>query len=408
MEQYIPTKKGAFAFEYNTKFAIDDAGWFSRFEIFVPGSILPEDIIQQYKKNGTRLLFYEWAVAFYEIEAKKDRWYKNVLNHHPEWLLNKGKPVLIGKNKIPAWYYNMGNKELQASRAQHLLQKLQSSEYDGIFMDCLGTFDYKEIPEHLVKIDQEFKSRHGNLVYAKALGEFLNLLKNLMGSKILFTNQGYRNAGYYLKNTDVDLTESYITTHAGSKAIDHKGTKVPLTNFHPWYDETQLWSSSKFIIDHFTVKNLKDLQNKPEIFHLNYCYPVFNKETNSFITDREAIYYSYCTAKLFGHAAYVQHQQIPGEPNSKLNHDDLYFIDLGKIVSVNLEIEGGLVGFAEYENAYILLNGTGYPYWFSINHEKLVFDIYNKVRIAAKNIYVPANQQSDGTRTSTGRVYLKI
>lgn len=401
----IFTQRGSFAFEYNNSLAIDDIKWFKRFEIFVPGSILPEEIIKEYKEAGTKLFFYEWVSAFWDNQVKNEKWLLKVLNEHPDWLLNPEGSLKAGSSSLPAWYWDPANEESAACRINYLAEKLDISGYDGIFFDCIGTFDKSRdsLGNNLQVIYDEYYRRHPDISYAEAFGGFLGKLKAVVKDKKLFTNQGYRNAEHYLPFSDYDLCESYMT---GCGKIDEPG-KSGITRFNPWYNETEKWVSSRFIIRHCIVDKIAAKRVSPEILHLNYCHPIIAENTGSLKADREAIYYAFCVAKMFDHTAYVQCQQMKRKAVAALNHDEIYFVNLGKPIETGVFIMNDTLAVREFENGFVIVNGSVCEQEIDLGVSGKVYDTFTGRFVKTKGLKVPFTRQINGNIAPAGRVYMK-
>ncbi|HJQ36516.1 MAG TPA: hypothetical protein VKB93_05215, partial [Thermoanaerobaculia bacterium] len=59
----------AIAFHYATPLTPRELAWYSRFEVLVTHDPLPRAQVDALHARGTRLLLYEWAVAFYVSRA---------------------------------------------------------------------------------------------------------------------------------------------------------------------------------------------------------------------------------------------------------------------------------------------------------------------------------------------------
>jgi hypothetical protein len=395
--------KSRFAFEYNTSLAHSDFDWFSRFEIFVPGSILPPELVNQYHACGTRLYFYEWAVAFHDAEARRSAWVASARDSHPDWLLNHGAGVVRKEGASPAWYYDLGNQALREARIDFLVGKLKESNYDGIFFDCLGTFDHGSRP-HLAGVEAEFARRHPGQSYAEFLGRFLADLKSRIGESGLFTNQGFRNPKRYLPSADHDLSESYITTHAAARSWQHCGVTRPLTNIHPWNDPDHPWQSSRHNIQHCIVAERERARAQAEVLHLNYAFPVPEKD-GMLVGDREAIHYAVAVGKLFGHAAYVQHQGKAEHP--EFDHDPIYFVELGPDHGPMIQL-GDQLACRAFARGFVVVNGTGQEQEIALPHAGRWRDEFTGRGFTGSGVCVPVNVQLDGHIAPAGRIFSRL
>src|SRR5256885_16906884 len=57
--------RGAMAFHYATPLTSAQVAWYGRFDLLVTHDPLPRAQVNALHARGTRLLLYEWAVAFY-------------------------------------------------------------------------------------------------------------------------------------------------------------------------------------------------------------------------------------------------------------------------------------------------------------------------------------------------------
>src|SRR5689334_6824576 len=75
--QDAPSRRGAFAFHYAPQLSEEELHWYSRFDILVTHDPLPREQVERLHATGTRLVLYEWSVAFYESRATK--WQRSLL-----------------------------------------------------------------------------------------------------------------------------------------------------------------------------------------------------------------------------------------------------------------------------------------------------------------------------------------
>ena len=202
------------AFHYQAHFDGPKTTWYSRFGTLVTGAILPGEIAKRLRQRGARLISYEWSSAFYADDPVSAplAWQREVLARKKAWLLNT-EPVTGGaaEGGRGAWWYDFADPALRSRRAAHLAEMLARSGYDGLFFDTLG---FEQLPP---PVQASFSARHKGQDYNRAQAAFLGELRKLVGgSKVLFLNQGYRQAELFLPHADYDLSESYFTLSQGN------------------------------------------------------------------------------------------------------------------------------------------------------------------------------------------------
>lgn len=79
-------RRGAFAFHYETALTEQGLDWYSQFNVLVTHDPLPRAQVEELHARGTRVLLYEWSVAFYESRATV--WQKSLLRRNRAALLN--------------------------------------------------------------------------------------------------------------------------------------------------------------------------------------------------------------------------------------------------------------------------------------------------------------------------------
>lgn len=340
-----PSVNGSFAFYYAPRLTEQELAWFRRFQIVVPGAVLPSPQILELKRGGTKLFFYHWLTGFYldgrPGKPRDGSWESFVYHTRPGWLLNPNQPDAGPDGQGRAYYYDPCHPDLQLAWARQLSQRLQSSSYDGIFFDLVGSFS---LPPHLQAV---YKARHPDTPYDQALSGALRALKRMRPEALIFTNQGYRTPQAYLPLADYDLSESLMTSYAWGEVIklfvEGEGlVEKQETYYRPWEELER-------IIDSIEA-DVKQHNPAVKLFHLNYVnplyrptgkteivagksYPVFRKEL-----DRPAIYYGYAAAKLWGRESYSQSLE-----GIRFSRDEIYFADLGKPLGEGYEERGGMV-----------------------------------------------------------------
>src|ERR1043165_1900603 len=184
-------RRGTFAFHYRTPLTPPQLRWFSRFDQLVTHDPLPRAQVAALHARGTKLLVYEWSVAFYGTLA--NAWQRGLLQRHPEALLNRdGLRGGAGAAEAAVWYSDRANGEHRVERARAIARRLDEIGYDGVFLDT--TTEESVHPAALA----EFKSRHPGADYDHEFARFLANLRRELNGKVIFTNQGYRKAAGYL------------------------------------------------------------------------------------------------------------------------------------------------------------------------------------------------------------------
>ena len=189
-----------FAFHYAPSLSNEEIGWYSQFDLLVTHDPLPRDQVERLRRAGTKLVLYEWAVAFYESRATP---WQNSLRGRAD-LLNS-RPLTGGSGSAsPAWYFDPNTHAHHFDRAEDVARRMRDAGYDGVFFDATTASNVHS--EALA----EYGRRQPHIAYDEAFSRFLRELRRKMPEAILFTNQGYRRAQHYLPYVDWDLTESLI------------------------------------------------------------------------------------------------------------------------------------------------------------------------------------------------------
>ena len=303
-------RRGAFAFHYGAPLTLSQLRWFARFELLVTHDPLPRAQVEALHARGTKLLVYEWSVAFYGSLANE--WQRALLQRHPEALLNRaGLRGGVGSADADAWYYDPASEEHRVQRARAIARRLDDAGYDGVFLDT--TTEESVHPAALA----EFKARHPGADYDREFARFLASLRRELNGKLIFTNQGYRKADDYLPYADWDLTESLITWKGG----------VP----RPWDDPNDRWSSIHTIFVNL-IEPARARYPRVRFAHLNYG-------------GADVVPLVVATAKLFGDAGYVAERESP-----------LYFVDLGKARGARVDEE--LASHRLFEHGFVAVNAS--------------------------------------------------
>lgn len=318
--------RGTVAFHYAAVFDQQALAWYTRFDVLVVGAILGQDETRRLRSAGpSKLVAYEWSSGFYAgdpVSSPID-WQERVKANG--WGLNvepaTGGAAEGGRGAI---WYDYNNPELRRERARNLAGRIDLAGYDGIFLDTLG---FEQLPPPM---RQAYAKRYPAGDYNKGQGQFLAELRRLLPRKILFLNQGFRQAALFLPHADFDLTESYMT------GADNEGG----TRFRPWDDSKLPWEAVKTPLEQLILPAARRYP-KVRFVHVNYA-------AGSAAVIRRAAWYSYACAKLFGHEAY-----LVAPAAFALEESDCYFRALGKPLEptyretgrqVTRRFEGGTVG----------------------------------------------------------------
>jgi len=304
-------RRGAFAFHYGAPLTPRQLRWFSRFELLVTHDPLPRAQVDALHARGTKLVVYEWSVAFYGSLASE--WQRTLLQRHPEALLNRtGLRGGAGSADADAWYYDPASDEHRVERARAIAKRLDDAGYDGVFLDT--TTEESVHPAALA----EFRARHPGDDYDHDFARFLANLRRELNGKLIFTNQGYRKADDYLPYADWDLTESLITWK-----------DVP----RPWDDPRDPWNSIHFLFTNL-IAPARARYPHVRFAHLNYG-------------GADVVPLVVATAMLFGDAGYVAERESP-----------LYFEDLGE---AQPRVDAKDASVRLFEHGFVAVNASPRP-----------------------------------------------
>ena len=223
---YAVQRRGSVAFHYGGALTAAQLAWCGRFDLLVTHDPLPPTQVAALHRRGTRLVLYEWAVAFYASLAKPDTWQASLLSRRRGLLNDRPLRGGLGDAGADAFYYDPATREHAEERPAAIAARLRSIGYDGIFLDT--TTAESVHPEALAT----FKERHAER-YDAAFARFLGNLRHELRGGVIITNQGYRAADDVLPYVDVDVSESLITLH---------GT------FRAWTDPHDRWNSIDYLM----------------------------------------------------------------------------------------------------------------------------------------------------------------
>ena len=240
--------RGAIAFHYATPLTARELAWYSRFDILVTHDPLPAAQVDALHRAGTRLLLYEWAVAWYASLATP--WHARL----PGNVALNVKPLRghLGAADADAFYYDPASREHQRDRAAVLARRVRALRYDGIFLDT--TTSESVHPDALA----EYRRRHPDVSYDAAFARFLETLRGELRGGLIITNQGYRRADDVLPYVDWDVTESLITHPRKGKFV-----------LRPWNDADDPWNSIAFLMRNLIEPARKKFP-RVRFAHINY------------------------------------------------------------------------------------------------------------------------------------------
>lgn len=236
-------RRGAIAFHYARSLSPAELEWFSNFEILVTHDPLPRPQVDALHRRGTKLVLYEWAVAFYATLAGPWNRTAPILNRAPL----RGH---LGALDADAYYYDPATREHQQGRASMLARRVRTLGYDGLFLDTTTAASVH--PDALA----EYRRRHPDVDYDEAFGAFLaNLRKSV---PLIVTNQGYRSANHVLPFVDWDVSESLITRPRDGKFV-----------LRPWNDPNDAWNSIAYLMEHL-IAPVRRRFPRVRFAHINY------------------------------------------------------------------------------------------------------------------------------------------
>jgi hypothetical protein len=164
------------------------------------------------------------------------------------------------------------------------------------------------------------------------MAAFLEKLRQHLGTRILFLNQGYRHAELFLPYADYDLTESYFTTAPTDR-----------TKFRVFHDPIAPWESILTPMEQLVIPASRRFP-RVRFVHLGYA-------ANPIEQTSRAIRYNYAAAKLWGHDAYLV------TADARAERDDIYFTHLGAPLTWSCAYDAGRnVAWREFEGGIVALN----------------------------------------------------
>lgn len=276
-------RRGGIAFHYATPLSARELEWYSRFEVLVTHDPLPRAQVDALHERGTKLVLYEWAVAFYASLATPAVRALPVLNRSPL----RGH---LGAADADAFYFDPATGQHQKTRSAWIRRRLASIGYDGVFFDT--TTSESVHPAALA----EYRKRHPDVDYDEAFAGFLKNLSDLL----VVTNQGYRRADHVLPYVDWDVSESLITHPRNGRFV-----------LRPWNDPDDRWNSTAYLFRKLITPAQRKYP-KVRFAHINY------------VNDPALVEEIVAIARLYDHDAVVARPDLTAPIET-----DLYFLDLG-------------------------------------------------------------------------------
>lgn len=239
------------AFQY-APIAPQQLDWFGRFDVLVTHDPLPRAQVEALHARGTKLVLYEWSVAFYRSLVRRGSFQERMLTRHSALLNRQPLRGHLGAADADAFYYDPATREHRDERAKAIAARLRQIGYDGVFLDT--TTVQSVHPAALV----EYKRRHPDTPYDAAFARFLRSLRRELHGGLIVTNQGFRDASHYLPYADYDVAESLITWPRNGGI-----------EFRPRHDPNDLWNSTDFLMRNL-IEPARKKYPRVQFVQLNY------------------------------------------------------------------------------------------------------------------------------------------
>lgn len=314
-------RRGDFAFYYGPSLTEAQLDWYSQFDVLVTHDPLPEEQVRRLRSAGTRLVLYEWAIAFYDSLATS--WQRSLLASKADLLNSSPLTGGLGSSTSGAWYFDPA-APAHRDRAAKLARRIADAGYQGVFLDT--TTEASVHPAAAA----EFGRRHPQTTYDAEYSTFLADLRLELGPGIIFTNQGYRSAQYYLPYADWDLTESLMTRPEGPGFV-----------LRPWNDPADPWNSIYFLMRNL-IGPVASRYPNVRFGHLNYLAGA-SPETISVV---------YAIARLFDSHAFVSAPALADEISP------VYFREKGAPVSSRIDAPDQNASWRYFENGLIAVSAS--------------------------------------------------
>jgi len=407
--------KGAFAFLYTQSLTDEELAWLERFDVVVPGAVLPAEQVARLRGGGSKLFFYEWATGLYADDPDRlaARSWEATVFSKPRWLLNPDQPEAGPDQQGRAYYYDPDAGDFQEAQIARLDRIRRRSAYDGVFFDLVGSLYVPRSPL------QVFRARHPRKSYDRALADLFRGLR-ARGS-LVFTNQGYRTPQYSLPISHYDLTESLMTSYVGGQTVrifvEGEGLVERQETFYRPWAASRPWEEIRSIVGEIQAQ--VDRYNPAvKILHLNYVNPAYRATDATEVVDgtvhrvyrkeidRAAIYYGFAAAKLWGHEGYAAGNTVA------LSQDPVYFTELGKPLGSSYEERDGAV-VRYYENGVVVLAASTRAQLVNLDSPLVppgvvgLEDLYARRAVGGLSVTLePTRSEASGRLSPAGRVYL--
>jgi hypothetical protein len=318
------SRRGPFAFYYGPALTEDGLAWYSQFDVLVTHDPLPREQVERLHAAGTKLVLYEWSVAFYESRATE--WQRSLLRDHRGLLHDVPLTGGAGSTTAPAWYFDPSSPDHARLRAADLIARLSSTGYDGVFLDTTTVASVHPVAR------AEYEKRNAATPYDLAYSRFLRELRARLPNGIIFTNQGYRSAEHYLPWVDWDLTESLITGPAGDS-----------WRVRSWNDPANPWNSTHFVM-RTMIEPVAERYPHVRFGHLNY----------NDAADPEVTRLVVAIGHLFGGEGYVSVEGVAATSPH-------YFVNPGKPASTRIDHDGGQLSYRFFDELLIAVSSASQP-----------------------------------------------
>jgi hypothetical protein len=335
--------RGGIAFHYATPLSARELEWYGRFAVLVTHDPLPRAQVDALHARGTKVVLYEWAVAYYASRATPWHRAAPVLNRTPL----RGH---LGAADADAFYYDPAARE-HVRRADVLANRLQAFGYDGVFFDT--TTSASVHPAALAEYDR----RHPGHPYDEAFAKFLERLSSLVD--VIVTNQGYRAAKHVLPYADWDVSESLITYPRDGRFV-----------LRPWNDPGDRWNSTAYLLKHL-IAPVQRAYPKVRFAHINYLDTVERVR----VADLVAI------SRLYDADAVIAQPTL-----AQMIESDLLVLDLGE-PRARVERVSGAYRF--YSKGFIGYNAGGKPMTVPNRGTARYTDVVTGQSVHGKTLVVP-------------------
>jgi hypothetical protein len=318
-------RRGPVAFYYGPALTEEGLTWYSQFDVLVTHDPLPREQVERLHAAGTRLVLYEWSVAFYESRATE--WQRSLLRDHRGLLHDTPLSGGAGSSTAAAWYFDPASPDHGPLRAADVIARLSGSGYDGVFLDTTTVESVHPVAR------SEYHKRNASVPYDVAYSRFLRELRARLPNGIIFTNQGYRSAEHYLPWVDWDLTESLITRPAGDS-----------WQVRPWNDPADPWNSIHFVM-RTMIEPVAARYPHVRFGHLNY----------NDVADPETARLVIAAGHLFGGDGYVAVEGVEGPRSPD------YFVNPGKPAGARFDHENGQTSYRFFDQLLIVVTSAAEP-----------------------------------------------